>query len=135
MAVKKGYKMTRPMHDYTKPNRNNQARKERYVEPEAPVEIVEEVEETETEIKEVESEIETEIEVPVEEPQLDDPIEGTIYKCEVINLRSLPSLDGEILTRLHKGDVVQIEGEEDGWYAVVTSMGVEGYLVKDYVEV
>lgn len=115
--------MTRPMHDYTKvQNRNNQVRQDQKVEQKVPVEVFEEVE-TETE------------ETVEEEPKLDDPIQGTIYKCKVINLRSKPSLDAEILTRLHAGDVVQIDGEEDGWFAVITQIGVEGYLVKDYVEV
>lgn len=102
--------MTRPMYDYNKVQKRTE-------------EAVEEQQVVPAEFADV---------VPTPDPE---PIEGTIYKCDLINVRSKPSIDSEIVTRLHKGDKVHVEDEVDGWLSITTGMGMEGYCLKDYVEV
>ncbi len=105
--------MTRPMYDYNKVQKNTEEQSKEEV-------VVEEQLQEETPS------------IEVFDPE---PIEGTIYKCELINVRSKPSIDGEIVTRLRKGDKVHVEDEIGEWLAITTCMGMEGYCLKDYVEV
>lgn len=52
----------------------------------------------------------------------------------VLNLRSGPGTDHKKITALVDGAVVEVTGEEDGWYAVTTYSGLKGYLKASYTE-
>lgn len=49
-----------------------------------------------------------------------------------VNVRSAPSTDGSILTKVYAGNIVDLVSLADGWYAV-TYNGVSGYMSADYV--
>ncbi len=51
-----------------------------------------------------------------------------------VNVRSLPSEEGEILGKLYNNSAATVLGEENGWYRI-TSGSVTGYVKSDYVVV
>lgn len=51
---------------------------------------------------------------------------------DYVNVRSIPSEEGEILGKLYNESAGTVEGEEDGWYKI-TSGSVTGYVKSDYV--
>jgi cell wall-associated NlpC family hydrolase len=51
---------------------------------------------------------------------------------DYVNIRSLPSEDGEILGKLYNESAGTVEEEVDGWYKI-TSGSVTGYVKSDYV--
>lgn len=51
-----------------------------------------------------------------------------------LNLRSEPSIDGQVLGRLYNGDVVTILGVLDEWYHVKTSYAY-GFVLSDYLDI
>ena len=53
---------------------------------------------------------------------------------DYVNVRSLPSEEGEILGKLYNEAAGTVEGEENGWYKI-TSGSVTGYVKSDYVVV
>ena len=57
-----------------------------------------------------------------------------------VNLRSEPSIDGDVITTLAPDDALTITGEsvEAGgivWWPVETSDGTAGWVSQDYIEV
>lgn len=106
---------------------------------EAPVapEVKEEVIDTVTEEPVVTPEV---TEEPVtEEPTVeeDDTIIGVVTECVKLNVRKEPVADAEILTTILLGAEVQVdifESTED-FYKVTTGAGIEGYCVKDYINI
>ena len=67
---------------------------------------------------------------PVEE-KAEETKQG-IVTGSCVNVRSGPSTDHSILTRLYSGNKVELLQEQDGWYAVRFD-DVEGYMSADYV--
>jgi len=51
-----------------------------------------------------------------------------------VNVRSIPSTDGSILTKVYAGNMVDLLSLEDNWYAVSVN-GTKGYICADYVRV
>lgn len=49
-----------------------------------------------------------------------------------VNVRSTPSTDGQILTKVYSGKTVDLRALEDGWYAVSVD-GTDGYIRADYI--
>lgn len=52
----------------------------------------------------------------------------------VLNVRTGPDTDYDRVAVLVDGTVVEITGEEDGWYSIVTYAGTEGYVSAQYME-
>lgn len=50
-----------------------------------------------------------------------------------VNVRTTASTEGEVVVCLEKGDSVDVNGLLDGWYAVSTESGVEGYVRSDFL--
>lgn len=70
--------------------------------------------------------------VSVDGLPLVDP-KGTVTgSC--VNVRSIPSTDGSILTKVYAGKTVDLVGLEDGWYAVSID-GTTGYIRGDYIRI
>lgn len=80
------------------------------------------------------------------QPDPDDPTyNGTITGAGV-NVRAQPTTSSSVVTLLHRGDRVQITGEEQGmeitsgdktsslWYAITTASGKTGYVCSLFVE-
>ena len=113
-------------------------------EPEEP-----ETEKPEPEIEEPEIE-EPEVEQPeTEQPEIEEPEDKEPHleiQTEVIigeatsttddlNIRKGPSVQYDIIDVLQQGDIVDIFGETQGWYAVRSTKGVEGFVKKEYLQV
>ena len=47
--------------------------------------------------------------------------ETIIVKVSTLRVRSLPSLDGEILTEVSEGEVYDLLDEQDGWYKITVN--------------
>ena len=59
---------------------------------------------------------------------------GVAVVNDYLNVRSVPSEDGEIVGRMENNAVAQIQGEENGWYQI-TSGSVSGYVKSEYLTV
>ena len=57
-----------------------------------------------------------------------------IVTGDCVNVRSIPSTDGSILTKLYAGTTVDLLALEDNWYAVSVN-GTKGYIRSDYIRV
>ena len=57
---------------------------------------------------------------------------GFIDNCSKLNVRENPNIDAKVLTILNKGDKVQINSENDGWYEVFYK-GISGFCMKEYI--
>jgi hypothetical protein len=53
--------------------------------------------------------------------------ETIVIKAYALRVRSLPSLDGEILTLVHQGEVYELLDEQNGWYKITTQDGITGW--------
>ena len=51
-----------------------------------------------------------------------------------VNVRSAASTDGQILASLNSGDIVTVNGFEDGWYGITCEYGTEGYIRSDFLD-
>lgn len=84
-----------------------------------------------------------EVETPVVEPTpesvvtIESPTIGVVIDCELLNIRKAPKADADILTRVKVGEELMIDNDKstNGWYAVRTKAGVDGYCAKGYVEI
>jgi len=85
-------------------------------------------EETES-VLETEAESEILIEETAEVSVLDGYAIPTVE--DYLNIRSIPSTDGEILGKLYEGTKAEILEEENDWYKI-RSGSVEGYIYKPY---
>lgn len=52
----------------------------------------------------------------------------------VSNLRTAPSLTGDVVTTLDKDTIVTVNALEDGWYKVTCKYGTEGYIRSDLLD-
>ena len=59
---------------------------------------------------------------------------GTVSVSTSLNVRSGPSMNHSILTKIYHGDTVAILGESDGWYKVETTTGVIGWCGASYIK-
>ncbi len=59
---------------------------------------------------------------------------GTILADDV-NLRSSPSTDAEVLTKLDKGAKVSVSSSSGDWYKISTSSGKVGWIFRDFISV
>lgn len=100
---------------------------EEVVEPEV-VEAVEAVTEPEEVIEEV---VEPEVS---EEPE---GILGVVTDCVKLNVREEPSAGAEVVTTLLLGTEVMVDIFEstNEFYKITTGAGVEGYCMKDYINI
>ncbi len=79
-----------------------------------------------------------------EEPDTQEP-SGTIQNEVIIgtgqatgsrvNIRKGPSTKDTVLSQLKMDDKVDIFGQKDGWYAIRTAEGIEGFVSQDYISV
>lgn len=102
-------------------------------------ETTETTSEIETEVQtEVENEAQTESEAPSEEPPAPTytyaNLDKTMYAKSSVNVRDLPSTDGNKLGGLSKAQEVHVTGQcnETGWYRIEYSSSV-GYVSNNYL--
>lgn len=105
-------------------------------------EVIEEIEVEEVTEETVEAVAETEeseaTEEAVEETEAEEEEENEFADIAIaqvtnyVNIRNMPSEEGEILGKLYNNSAATVEGEEDGWYKI-TSGTVSGYVKSEYV--
>lgn len=103
---------------------------EQVIEPEEDTEEVTSTEETEKSEESKETEVESEV-----EPEVHNTGVVTANK---LNVRKEPSKESEVLCIIEKDEEVTLSDEEasyEDFYKVITSTGVEGYCVKEYINI
>lgn len=77
----------------------------------------------------------TEVEVPkmTETSQSEAPLMATIAAPSRLNIRKDPDMLSPILCTLASGDNVVIIGRDEEWSQVITTAGVEGYAMSQYI--
>ncbi len=56
----------------------------------------------------------------------------TMYSSDIVNVRSGPGTDTEVISGFNIGDAVTVTGETNGWYQVNIN-GTTGYVKKDFL--
>lgn len=91
-----------------------------------------ETEVAETEIVEaIEPQLQETEEETAGEPEQQEEILIIAQVNDYVNIRSIPSTDGEIVGKLYDNSVGTLISEEDGWY-LMKSGSVEGYVKAEY---
>lgn len=62
-----------------------------------------------------------------------ETIFGLVANCGSLNVRSQPRSNADVLCTIPCNSEVEILDDCNGYYSVITSSGVEGYCVKDYI--
>lgn len=62
---------------------------------------------------------------------------GVVTNCEILNIRKTPSIKSERLGFITEGSevIIDVERSVEGWYAVYTETGMEGYCMSTFVTV
>lgn len=60
---------------------------------------------------------------------------GVVTNCEILNVRERPSRNASILCMILCDSEVKIIDDVGGFYKVTTAAGVEGFCMKDYIDV
>ena len=83
----------------------------------------------------VENEVEEVVENEVEEVK----IIGVVTGCAKLNVRKEPDKQAEVLCVIDKNTEVEVDFEEEAtyedFYKIITSKGVKGYCVKEFIEI
>ena len=58
-----------------------------------------------------------------------------VVNAESVYMREGPSKDYEPITILKKESIVEIIGEEDEWYHVANTSGIEGWMMKKFISI
>lgn len=66
-----------------------------------------------------------------------EPIIGIVANCEKLNIRLRPNVEAIAICMVHAGDELMIDlaNSTDDWFSVCTSIGVEGFCRKEYLEI
>ena len=102
---------------------------------EAPVEPVETAHEVEIQMA-IEEVAEPEVITPVEEPEQAATVNAVVVDCAKLNVREEPSPKAAVVAIIDASNEVAVyENESFGnYYKVCTAAGIEGYCVKDYLQ-
>ena len=58
-----------------------------------------------------------------------------VVNAESVYMREGPSKDYEPIAVLKKESIVEIIGEEDEWYHVANTSGIEGWMMKKFISI
>ena len=80
---------------------------------------------------------ENEITTEVEEPPKKEKVLGTVVNCPRLRVREHPSINAVVAAEIDEGSEVVINEDKstEEFYSVVTTTGLEGYCMKDYIQV
>ena len=88
---------------------------------------------------EVEADTKPDVVAPAEDETNPEPevIVGIVSGCARLRVRKTPSPNAPVLTEIVKGSEVAIDESKSTvyFYAVVTDSGVEGFCMKEYIQV
>lgn len=74
---------------------------------------------------------------PVAEPaNLPKTVAGVVTNCAKLNVRSKPSITGEVLCVLNASSEIEVDYEKSvpDWAYVCTATGVEGYCMRQFIK-
>ena len=79
---------------------------------------------------------ENEITTEVEEPPKKEKVLGTVVNCPRLRVREHPSINAVVAAEIDEGSEVVINEYKstEEFYSVVTATGLEGYCMKDYIQ-
>lgn len=62
---------------------------------------------------------------------------GVVTECVKLNIRKEPSKDADILCEVKFASELQVDltKSTDDWYSVCTGAGIEGFCMKEYVNI
>ena len=75
---------------------------------------------------------------PKEDDDSDTPASdiATVANCDRLNVRTQPNKEGKVLCILDKGDLLGAYTPiNDEWLNVITSTGIEGFVMKEFIEI
>jgi uncharacterized protein YgiM (DUF1202 family) len=72
---------------------------------------------------------------PVAQPVAETPIGGASVRTATLNVRSAPSLDGEILAQVKKGEHLAILQNGDDWIRIRLNDGTVGWVSRPLISV
>ena len=80
---------------------------------------------------------ENEITIEVEEPPKKEKALGTVVNCPRLRVREHPSINAVVAAEIDEGSEVVINEDKstEEFYSVITATGLEGYCMKDYIQV
>lgn len=107
------------------------------VEVEAVEEVIEEVV-SETEVIVAVEEVEEVIEAVVSETEaVSDDTKGEVHNCLLLNVRSTPTRHGEVVSKLSRGDVVNIELSDSTelFYRIEGQNNVSGFCMRNFIRI
>ena len=80
---------------------------------------------------------EPETDAKVEEPEVNSDIIGIVASCGRLNVRRKPSVKSEVVYEALIGSelVIDLDKSTDEWFKVCTPAGIEGFCMKQFVEI
>lgn len=74
--------------------------------------------------------------IPDRTKPVSEPTFGVVT-CALLNVRETPTKDAKILTKVKQGNEIMIDfsASTDDFYSICTQTGVEGYCMKQFIEV
>lgn len=79
---------------------------------------------------------ENEITTEAEEPAKKEKVLGTVVNCPRLRVREHPSINAVVAAEIDEGSEVVINEDKstEEFYSVITVTGLEGYCMKDYIQ-
>ena len=79
---------------------------------------------------------ENEITTEVEEPPKKENALGIVVNCPRLRVREHPSINAVVAAEIDEGSEVVINEDKstEEFYSVITATGLEGYCMKDYIQ-
>lgn len=76
------------------------------------------------------------VEETVDTVSLPSIVEGVVANCSKLNVRAEPTLDGDIVSVLDVMSEIKINLAEstDEWFKICTTVGIEGYCMRKFVD-
>ena len=63
-------------------------------------------------------------------------VDAVVTRCSKLNVRTAPDAEASVLCTVSSGSHVMVEKYPyDDWYAVCTASGIEGFCMKDYIDI
>ena len=61
---------------------------------------------------------------------------GSVYRCDVLNVRAKPWSTSGIIGTIKKGSEIMIDEDDStkDFYKICTASGIEGYCMKEFIE-
>ena len=81
--------------------------------------------------------VDTVTNVPKQPESINEPVFGIVVNCKFLNIRETPNKNANILAKLVENSKVMIDSvaSTNDFYSIFTETGVEGYCVKQFIEV